>query len=61
MFLQIVSNKREQECKVPDTYYINNAYTNVIEFKKITLNSTWCRNKRQKAQKDKKLVLQKKR
>ena len=30
LFLQIVSNKWEQKCRVPDTYYINNGYTNLL-------------------------------
>ena len=31
LFLQIVSNKWEQKYRVPDTYYINNDYRNVIK------------------------------
>ena len=35
MFLQIVSNKWEQKQSVPDTYYTNNNYANVINVVKI--------------------------
>ena len=55
LFLQIVPNKWEEKHRVPETYYTNNSYTNVINFMKISSNSTQSRQKMQKAQKDKKL------
>ena len=56
LFMQIVSNKSEQRDSVPDTYYTNSDYTNVVRFMKIKSNSTQDRQKTQKAQKGKKLV-----
>ena len=55
---QTVSHKWGQKHRLPDTY-VNKGYANVLEFMKITSNSTLNRQKRQKAQNDKKLVFQK--
>ena len=44
----------ERKHRVPDTYYTDNDYANVIKFIKITVNSTQNRQKSQKKQKYKK-------
>ena len=53
LFLQIVSNNREQKQRVPDTYYINNNYTDVIEIMKITSNWKQSRQKKQSTERQK--------
>ena len=45
LFLQIVSDKWEPKYRVPDHYYVNNDYANVIKFMKITSNLTQNRQK----------------
>ena len=57
--LQIVSNKWKQKYAIPETYYINRYYANVIKFMKIISNSTQNRQETQMLQKDKKLVFEK--
>ena len=48
--VQMVSDSWQQKHRVPDTYYINSNYANVIKFMKISSNSTQNRQKAQKAQ-----------
>ena len=54
---QTLSHKWGQKHRLPDTY-INKDYAN-IKLMKITSNSTYNKQKIQKAQNDKKLVFQK--
>ena len=61
LFLQILSNKWEQNHRKPDTYYINIDYANVLKFMKIISNSTQNRQKTQNALKNKTLFFQKNR
>ena len=61
LFLQILSNKWEQNHRKPDTHYINIDYANVLKFMKIISNSTQIRQKTQNALKNKTLFFQKNR